>query len=353
MKTPDQRPGTGISFSEVVQKPASVTLFDISYTAYVDTSGVPLDSDRGDPEKFKGIDFRKRPNNFRSSPSRYPDGRPHEVPVSGLEQERLGRTMGEMMGVISYVRDNAILMVGGDPDKPIDAESALAITNGLAHLPSYLVFRADKPIPSEGMFPPYMFVLSNSASGTRAALAAWIREFGDEGKNVVPDSREMIEIIEQHGSMVKETVCAASPSQQEKFIDAIIYGPPEELTFPFNKELFSLSEIPAILEFGDAMNASNLAFQKLEQLDEDFFARIDEQTDQGSFSQAEYIKHFIGLVREFSSMVSQIGVQLSSIEEAANEILGRTPETRSDFSFAGLNNVMKFKIVSVLRGLQK
>ena len=183
---------------------------DIFVNSYTDSSGIPLASDRDDPRLIQGIDFQKQPNPFRTSPSRYPNGKPHEVPVSELERERLRQFYPEMLSLLGRVRSTYITetrkKTGRNLDASLTLSESLSILSGLSYLPHYLAHRSTRPFALQGELPPQVIVLSNAASGSRGAMYAFADLHIDDPdvEELVPDKTEAIAAIERMGSLISE-----------------------------------------------------------------------------------------------------------------------------------------------------
>lgn len=325
-----------------------VRITEVHAATFIDSTGVPLTSDRGKPEAIKDIDFDYRPNTFRTSPSRYPDGKPHEIPVSGLEQRRLGESYRDMMQTISEVRNGFIDMLSYPKAKtePLNAHEFLAVLGVLRFLPHYLAYRSHNPMAQNGEIPPMVMVLTNSASGTKGALGAWmdVHESEVDYLNKVPDVDEMITLIENIGSMAPKggkTVCAASPAQQRHFMDAVIYGPSDKSKSQSEHSFMPSTEIPSLIRFGYAINSASGLLGEILRLDH-VNAQIIEGLKNASsvlnVGEEETTSAIQRVSEKFIEGVKPLLSRIDAAESSMNRALGREEVASSPISLQDINS---------------
>lgn len=325
-------------------KKAHVGITEVHAAKFIDSTGIPLTSDREMPEVVKNIDFDYRPNSFRTSPSRYPNGAPHEIPVSGLEQKRLGESYRDMMQTISMVRDGyaGTLPYKKDKTKPLSAHEFLVVLDIFKFLPNYLTHRAEKPLKPNGELPPVVMVLSNSASGTKGALGAWMDIHESEAGYMekTPDIDEMIELIEGLGTMVKKTACAASPAQQRHFMDAVLSGPSDKSMSSGGLSFLTREEIPNLVKFGSAMNKGSGFLAEIIRLDavaDQMVRGIRDASALVPGREQETVEAIKGISQRFLGQTRPLIVALDAVESQMNTALGREASARNSFSLKDIN----------------
>lgn len=217
----------GLERMEILQQvePRLPTTEPVSYmevvsVPLVDNRGIPLSSDRAPKELIQDLDFEYKPCPFRDSPSRYPDGQPHEIPVSGLEQRRLVEHYDMALGLAAGVRQRLF------PDKgsaSLSNYETIQVLQSLKWLPHYLAFRGGSQY-NTGRLHPGVVITSNCAAGTLGGLYAGLEDRAqveNEAVGLPPEAAQMIAASEKRGTMIGEnTVCAASPRMMKKFIEA-------------------------------------------------------------------------------------------------------------------------------------
>ena len=214
----------------VGMKARGINLLKIYHTPYVDTTGIPLSSDRRHPSLVADIDFEYQSCPFSGSPSRYPNSQPHQTPLSGLERRRLGENYVTMQATMNDLRGQYIrLFRDGENsgDDPMTVTEMQQFLRALIFLPHYLVQRGENPVPAKGALSPSVIALSNSSAGVLAALESFLQvnQKDQNNESLVPDPSAMIEAAEKVGHMVgPKTVCAASPALMRHFIGAVVYG---------------------------------------------------------------------------------------------------------------------------------
>jgi hypothetical protein len=315
---------------EVLKTAPPITSAHIHQTIFIDTMGIPLTSDRGDLTHTQGIDFKYVPNNFKDSPSRYPNGRPHPIPMSGLEKDRLEASYGSLLPLVGRVRQNFIQYsreeTGIEPSEPLNVDEALKVLFGLAYLPHYLVYRTRGPFAPMGQIPFEIFILSNAAEGSRASIAAFMEENRDDPELFarIPDVEEAIDASERLKRMVGDkTVCVASPKQMKHFIGSVIDGSEKlgECTF---EEILPDDEIRSLVEFSSGYFDARLRTNALQNIDEWLAANIqdalEKKIDTRRINQAiqPYYSHIQKLLRE-----------LTGRESDMNRALGRQPHPQT------------------------
>ncbi len=335
---------------------AHVGIIEVHAAKFIDSTGIPLTSDRELPEIVEKIDFDYRPNTFRTSPSRYPNGRPHPIPVSGLEQRRLGESYRDMMQTIALVRDGylGLLKNRKDKDRPLSAHEMFGLLHILKFLPHYLSFRAEGAMEKTGEIPPAVLVLSNSAAGTLGALGSWmdVHESEPDYLSKTPNVGEMISLAERTGTMVlpgSKTVCAASPAQQRHFINAVLFGPNEKFMPGTKVEFLDESEIMSLAKFGNAIHKGSGYLGQIMWLDNVYYQRVRGVQDvlmltPGREQEARFVIE--GHIKEFNARTELLLDTLSVIEGEMNKALGRNEVIGRKLS---LEDIHKQKRVQMIR----
>ena len=310
---------------ELITMPLGLGIFDMADAPLVDVQGVPLSSDRGEQKLHTGIDFEYQACPFADSSSRFPDGAPHEVPMSGLERRRLGENYPGMLATLKAFRDYYInekrSITGNSPSEALSTYEAREVMMGLVYTPHYLVYRSSNAVGARGELPTDMIVLSNVGSGSLAALSAYIETYEDganEFYNKIPNVEQMIEEAEIRGRMVGEkTVCVASPDQMKHFLTAIINGPSVKTTKNTLTGLTDRDEIGNILTYGKAMYEGTGAVHIVRMLDAKF------ALDLGNLMQAEKWNMIEPLMVEYEKELKAAAAELTLDQSKANIALGR------------------------------
>lgn len=259
-----------------------LTLIVMGDSPLTDVDSIPKDSDR-DPYGYKlheGIDFRYQPCPYSNSPSRYPDGAPHTIPMSGLERDRLAENYYEILGNLSFVRDYYLEQTrdGEDRKEPLTIYDTREVLMALNYASAYLVYRSEYPVKGLGELPTDLIVMANAAAGSLAALGSYMlvqKGEGDEYLDQVPDPQQMIEESEKSGRLVGEkTVCAASPELMAHFFKAVIEGPTRtgEGSLP---KFVDQSELSNLFAYGKAMYEGVGTINKLRVVDTEVYAMLN------------------------------------------------------------------------------
>lgn len=340
----------------------AISFFEVTETFYVDSTGIPLSSDRREPDYVNQIDFQYRPNAFKNSPSRYLGGKPHPIPVSGLEQRRLGETYRDMMGIVETVRDGFVghFTKHKDPSRPLDVIETSKLLDALTALPHYLTFRTVKSFSPQGEIPPSVIVLSNSASGSKGALEAWIELHQQEVAfhRKTPDVEEMIEITENIHTMAPvhgKTVCAASPAQQRHFLEAVIHGPSEKSIVADNADLLREEEVEAFVKFGVALKRGIYAASGLRGFDAYTRQLIQGVLDAGEITpdrkkEAQDVAD--AYLEQFLSRIAHSLSIISFSEQEMNEVLGRGVGERNSTTLEDLDRIKPLGCMQLIKEYQ-
>jgi len=358
---PKKQPDSRASFLPNPQR-SHVGIIEVHAANFIDTNGIPLTSDRELPEIVETIDFDYRPNNFRTSPSRYPNGKPHPIPVSGLEQRRLGESYRDMMQAISLIRDGYLNALQNRTDKtgPLSAHELFGLLHIFKFLPHYLSFRAEEAMEKVGDMPPVVLVLSNSAAGTLGALGSWmdVHESDPDFLSKTPNVEEMIILAETTGTMAlpgKKTVCAASPAQQKHFMDAVIFGPSDK-SLPGTKiDFLEKSEIISLAKFGNAMHKGSGYLGQIMWLDNVYYQRVKETQDvlaltPGRTQEALFI--IDGYIKEFKTRTELLLSALDAIESDMNKALGRQELNGGKISLEDINKQKRMQMIRLVSSVE-
>lgn len=316
-----------------------ISLLKIYHTPYIDSTGIPLSSDRSYPDLIKDIDwdYQPAPSTFRGSPSRYPDGSPHVVPISGLERNRLRDNYPKMLLMLGELREQYIRYKRGDSDiatlpTPLTIAEMREFLRGLIHLPHYLVHRGKNPVPSQGVLAPSVLLLSNSAAGSLAALETYatVRK---PRSNKVPEPENVIADVERGSNLMGEkTMCVAAPAQMNHFLSAVINGSGQEsgVTAP----LVSPKETFSFFEFGHHAYVVQEFLGELWAKDNEVYKAIGKQIKNGH-NPRRYQAHLDIFLREAEFAI----IRMQPFQDRINVLLGRStsgkPLKFEEFGVAG------------------
>ncbi|GEM_PF-5551151 len=318
-----------LEVKDVLQPPA-ISVLRIKTTRIIDSSGIPLASDR-DPKLAEGIDFEYQEFPFHNSPSRLLQNQPdpaHSRPMSGLERRRLAESYTSMIAIVNYVRRGYLETVANTEPGPLTARELQEVLHGLFYLPHYLALRGKNPIPAQHALPPVVIALSNSASGSAGALDGYLKKHGNsqEAWNNPPVPEEMIEVIETLESkplVGGKTVCVASPEQMRHFFAAVINGAHmPKATFDASSFL-EISETPSLIEFGKHAFYANELMNGLKTLDEKAAALIKKQSRNGRNP-----RHVRKTRDSFLGETHRLLGELAVSEHRINSALGRSLRIR-------------------------
>ena len=330
-----------------------LTLQGMADSPITDINNIPKESDRDfyAEDLHTGIDFQYQACPFANSPSRFPNGEPHKVPLSGLERDRLAENYYEILDNLRVVRDFYIdeTRIGDDKKSPLsvyDTREVLMALNFAAH---YLVYRRTNPAKARGELPVDILVMSNAAAGSLAALSQLVitdRIDIDTMETVVPDPKRMINVVEENGHMVGEkTVCAASPELMEHFFKAVVDGPKRT----GNGSLSSLvekSEMVDLFKFGRAMYEGSGALAKLRKLDRELTELLNKLYSEGDIENFKEIG---------TSYIQHLGLEIEQIyvdQVAANSALGRSIVDSSEIPYNDFIKKADLKAAISLLNLQ-
>jgi len=302
-----------------------------------DSDGIPQLSDRH-PDTPKNIDFKYASCPFTNSPSRYPNGVPHEKPISELERQRLAENYLEILAITGVVRDAYLRSHGKDPETngSLTVGEAKEVIMGLSYIPQYLINRAVNPFKPQGEIPVVYIALSNSASGAHGAVNA---QFIAEGQTEAalgsaPDVDLMIDLVEKEGALVgPKTVCVASPLQMKNYINAIIDGPEDKAKTTEITPAFDVSEVPSIIKFGKGMYEGRNLLDEIKGIDTKFVERVS------PLMRSRDIPHIKEAIAMFKMHIIVSMVELNQSQRDVDQALGR--ETASPATLEVLTSILK------------
>lgn len=310
----------------------SVSLFDMHMTYFTDTTGIPLDSNRRvENPHTAGIDFELQKCPFSDSPSRYPNGEPHEKPMSGLERRRLNEHYQQNLSAFKYVRDIQIASrEDGDTTRPLSVGETRDLLAGMAYLPHYLVFRAENPLMPTGEIPVDVLLDASVALGAFAATTLVVQHDNiskEDFDRVSFDPDRLVEEAEKAGTMVGElTVCVASPKQMVHFLREVIEGPSVESGLGNIESLLKPEEVSNLLKLGKSMMVSNHIVVSIVQSDNDFSDNFASLVHRDKLKEAEQ------LLQEYQKDIKKSFELLLVGNTRAQDALGRKPQKRSKFA---------------------
>ena len=309
-------------------------------TLVADVTGIPLLSDRG--PLGQEIDFSYRECPYKNSPSRYPDGQPHEVPMSELERRRLGESYPDIRRLLLAVREAKMGNV--DPETEMSVSSALSILGLMQYLPRYLVNRAQKPVDPESL-PVRLVTASNSASGSIAAIGAFAR-----GRvfQRLPQGEVLLAGAEAQGAMVgKKSVCVASPRMIVHFLDTLRAGDPKLSHGTVEEEtggLLRQDEVPRATTFGDLQETVGPVLGELNGVDRTVVEPLRK------FNPKKHNARKIrGPLGELEAQLRHTVSALGQISASSNLMLGRSPEIGDEFEAAISGNMFSLKSLPIAR----
>ncbi len=330
----------------------SLSLVEMADSPITDIDGIPKESDRDlyEEKLFEGIDFRYQACPFSNSPSRFPSGAPHEVPISGLERDRLSENYYEILGNLQVVRDYYIdnTRPEAERNKPLSIIEMRDILMTLNYAANYLVYRSANPIDAFGRLPTDLLVMSNVAAGSLAALSVQMIVLKNEGKDsigAVPDPEVMVEESEKMGKMVGgKTVCAASPELMVHFFKAVVDGPRKIEEGSLLKYIDN-SELPQLFDYGKAMYEGAGSVASLREVDRSILILLDSkyrEKDWVNFNEisSDYMVHAF----------KEIALILQD-QEVANQALGRVVEESSKIPFDEIIDSLDLKGAITVRNL--
>ncbi|HVZ11960.1 MAG TPA: hypothetical protein VG965_02930 [Patescibacteria group bacterium] len=258
----------GVDFQSLAenkrQLPGPVNVIELFKLPITDSTGIPLKSDRDDPEVITGINFDYGPSIFKSSPSRYPGGEPVSTPMSRLEQRRLGHAHAEMSVIMEYVKSRMYPLQR--EDESLNTQQLHNLFNVLRFMPYYLVSRRDNTLQARGEIPPAFIILANGAAGSNAAIGAYSKRFDNDLEILAsrPTATELKDAAEDSGEMIGEkSICVASPQQMEQFLNEAIKPPEIDSELSSFEGLLQDDEVASYVKF--AVYAAS-AFSRIEVL---------------------------------------------------------------------------------------
>lgn len=312
------RPGN-IAFERQATIPAPINILMLKTGKIVDSSGIPLSSDR-EEDLAQGIDFKYAACPFHNSPSRLPENQPdpqNPKPISMLERERLATHYSDTLAIADYVRDTYLSQLG-QPIRPLTTEEVRDVLRGLFFFPHYLTLRGKNPFPTEGKLPPPSVIISNSASGSVGAVEGYLvrNEQDPEVLNSPPDVDQMVAIAEKNIALVGDkTVCAASPEQMHHFLSAISFGL-DKIKSSFDVEaLLTRDEVLPLIAFGSVAYIANEKMVKLKDFDNSAADVIEKESNSDGTKAA--------VLNSFDVFSQRILGELMVHELQINKVLGR------------------------------
>jgi hypothetical protein len=292
---------------------------------YTDSTGIPIASDRSKPEVIKDINWDYQSCPFADSPSRYPNGAPHPIPISGLERKRLGTHYSSTLSILEYVKDGFFNSVEATDlpreSRQLSTRESEVILKGLMFLPHYLVWRANNSFPPDGALPPAVIILSNSSSGSLGGLQAYMDEnyANPELYKKPPVVSSVIEASERSRAMIgHKTICTASPDQMHHFISSIVSGATVKGSQVTPSDLLHKSEVANLLRFGEQAYEAREEIERFGQSDTHATQMIEAILRSGE--NTESIRNHIQTVIFLSQIVIN---QLQTRQGIINDSLGR------------------------------
>jgi hypothetical protein len=241
-----------------------------SRTTITDENGVPLESDRRNPPESLDFDYQLCP--YSDSPTRYPDGSPSSIPMSGLEHGRLMKSYPRIRRELLATRAAYLSLFGMSDDYELSTQDGINILCAIQGLPTYLTERVKNPVSTQNELPQHLVVAANCASGGIGGIGSFTngriydRIPLDTGATILNAAEN-----EPSGGLVGDkTACAAPPNMIRQFInllrdgnEVINYGTLEEET----DDLLTRSELPNALSVGLNMESVLVYNEVLQQAD--------------------------------------------------------------------------------------
>ncbi len=340
-------PLISLHVSELGSRLPGVNVLEIVGAHISDSTNVPLVSDRAPKRLTAGIDWQYQSCPFQNSISRYPDGKPHETPISGLERKRLQDNYPRSLSIVKVIRDTFVANTRTSGENNVQSLNALemrGILRALSYFPHYLTLRASNPIPARGALPPEIVVLSNAAAGTLGSLEAYLGPQEDPAfLRMPPKVEEMIMASEELGTMVGDkTVCVASPEQMRHFISYIVNGDERyQERFDITPFFTPDKEIAPLCVFGQETYLSHTGIEKFRMLDslasEDIKRHIKKRHNP---------RRIRSIMNEFSQLSKRLLHELNQRQEAVNMSLGRRPRDQITLD---MFEAVGFKMPAILR----
>lgn len=304
---------------------SGISCFKIGAHSIIDTTGIPLSSDRGPSNLVKGIDWQYQACPFRDSSSRYPNGQPHPTHMSGLERQRLASHYPQIIEGMHSLRSaftESTRSSDLDTTQPLNTGEMRTLLRAMVYLPGYLTQRAINPVNIHGGLPPEFIVLSNSSSGTLGALEGFLELGGNSRADLkkVPDPESMLKAIERVGSMVgPKTICVAAPEQMRHFFHCVINGAPQYRNrFDITTWINLNKELVSILMYGENAYLTKNMLEDLYILDSLIFAEIKPYIEKG-----RNFRHYRSRVEDFMRQADQVLSELKVRQEIVNAALNR------------------------------
>ena len=324
----------------VPQLALPVSIFEMNMTYITDVTGIPLDSNRSqDNPHTASIDFELQKCPFSDSPSRFPDGVPHEKPMSGLERKRLNEHYQQNLSAFKYLRD-ILITAREDEDtaRPLSIRETRDLLSGMAFLQHYLVYRAENSLESTGQIPVDIILDSSVARGALVATELFVRN--EEYSNIdidtaIFDPKILVEDAEKAGMMVGEyTVCVVSPKQMDHFFQAIIFGNSIESGLGNIENLVKPYEVQKLVEFGLSMAESLLLILEINETDYSFSEDISPLIEGNISGKAK------DTIQAYRMNMNTYFKNLFRANNRASKALGRRPQKKSEFIHAAMDNLM-------------
>lgn len=309
-----------------------VSIFDMHMTYFTDTTGIPLDSNRRvENPHTASIEFELQKCPFTDSPSRYPDGAPHEKPMSGLERRRLNEHYQQNLSAVKYLRNIQVASrEDGDTTRPLSIRETRDLLSAMAFLPHYLVYRAENALQPTGEIPVDILLDASVALGAFAATTVVVQNekiSASDFEFASFNAERLVEESEKAGIMVGEqTVCVASPKQMTHFLREVIEGPSVELGLGNIEALLNPEEFADLLKLGKSMMVSNHIVASIIKTDSDFSNKFEPLLDREKLQEAGQ------LLQEYQKDIKEYFELMHAGSTQVQEALGRKPQKRSIFA---------------------
>lgn len=307
-----------------------------------DISGVPLDSDRTPVPN--DIDFEYTACPYKDSPSRFPDGQPHPMPMSGLERQRLISSFPLVRRQLLASRAAFLDLHGYDDTHDLTMDEGLVILGSMQCLPSYAVNRLRKPVPASGVFPQHLIVGANSASGAMGALGATRRAQNEP----LPTGGQAVAATEAEGSMIgSKTVCAAPVHMMTGFLELLRRGTEKVKHSGIEMEtegIITLKEFGRLASFGYYYEALLATHEAKYQADRACWPAIDAYNPQ-----KHNPRRAIAAIKKLKQDLQPAIQSYRAISMHLNQELGRNPFDPSEFADVYTDNILALMSIKVAR----
>ncbi len=303
------------------QKPAGISIFDVGIKPIIDATGIPIDSNRANPELIQDIDIKMGRCPFTKSPSRF--NSPKEM--SFLERERLIRHYDQVVAMVGQLREPYLditrLVTKQDKSEPFSVLEARDFMRAVMYLPRYLVNRAEHPAKADRELPPEYILLSNAVSGSLAALEISYSSYNKahQMSRVVPDHQKMAVAAEESGALEgKKGVCVAGPGQIPNFLRDVIHGPKSpKLVYDFSPYFDPEKEMMGATLFGINVYRADELVEIINRMDSALAADATPYLRRGD---RRAVRSFLS---EFVNEVKPVLAELNQRQLVVNGALGR------------------------------